>query len=73
MNDSRVVRIEIEYADGRVFRQIGEKADQIVNAWDGALSLQQVRTGMHYKGPKLEEVTSASGPSRRSGNEESGT
>jgi hypothetical protein len=52
----KVIRVEIEYDNGVVYRQTGENAEKIWQALTGAQALQQLRGGFPYDGPQLEKV-----------------
>lgn len=51
----KVVRVEIEYADGKVLRQTGDAAEQIWQHVESAEVMNWVHGG-RYSGPTLEEV-----------------
>jgi hypothetical protein len=51
-----VVRIEVEFADGRVMRAVGPDADAIHRAYEGAIVLETIR-GRPYRGPTMKLVT----------------
>lgn len=63
---STTVRIEMEYADGRVERLVGEAAEAWTEEFHNLLGIALIHPGgIRPSGPKWQEISSSSGPDVR--------